>query len=157
MTNERQALIEKIRDFPAELTALVADLTAEQLIAPTSDGEWTVAQNVHHIPDSHMNSYIRCKLIATEDRPTLKPYNEKLWAQFADATGADLTVSLALLKALHARWVVFWQTLPDEAWGRQGYHPANEMTVTLDDMLRDYVAHGEAHLDQIRRTLAAQT
>lgn len=156
MTDERQALIEKIRSFPADLEALVAGLTADQLTTPALDGEWTIAQNVHHLPDSHMNSYIRCKLMATEDAPTLKPYDEKLWSQFADASGPDLTVSLALLQALHARWVIFWQTLPEEAWARPGYHPENKVTVTLADMLRDYVAHGEAHLEQIRRTLAAQ-
>ena len=155
--NERQALIEKIRDFPTELESLVAGLTAKQLTTASLDGEWTIAQNVHHVPDSHMNSYIRCKLMATEDRPTLKPYNEKLWSQFADANGPDLSNSLALLKALHARWVIFWQNLPDEAWARQGYHPNSGKVVTLDDMLLGYVAHGEAHLDQIRRTLAAQT
>lgn len=154
MTENREQLIEKIRDFPAELEALVAGLTAAQLTTPSLEGEWTIAQNVHHIPDSHMNSYIRCKMMATEPIPTLKPYDEKLWGQFADANGPDLTTSLNLLKALHARWVIFWQNLPDEAWARQGYHPENEATVTLDDMLRDYVAHGEAHLDQIRRTLA---
>jgi hypothetical protein len=155
MIEERQELIEKIRHFPAELEALVTGLTAEQLTAPALDGEWTIAQNIHHLPDSHMNSYIRCKMMATEARPTLKPYDEKLWAQFADANGPDLAVSLDLLKALHARWVVFWQNLPDEAWARPGYHPENDEIVTLGDMLRDYVAHGEAHLDQIRRTLAA--
>jgi hypothetical protein len=154
--NEREVLIEKIGQFPAELEALVSGLTEEQLLTPSLEGEWTVAQNVHHVPDSHMNSYIRCKLIATEDNPTLKPYNEKMWSQFTDASGPDLSTSLALLKALHARWVVFWHNLPDEAWTRTGYHPENKATVTLDDMLRDYVAHGEAHLDQIRRTLAAQ-
>ena len=156
MTEERDVLIAKIRNFPDELAALVAGLTAEQLSAPALDGEWTIAQNVHHIPDSHMNSYIRCKLMATEDTPTLKPYNEKLWSQFPDASGPDLATSLALLRALHARWVIFWQNLPDEAWGRPGYHPENQVTVTLDGMLRDYVAHGEAHLEQIRRTLMAQ-
>jgi hypothetical protein len=153
---DRQTLIEKLRQFPAELEALVTGLSEEQLLTPALDGEWTIAQNVHHIPDSHMNSYIRCKLIATEDNPTLKPYDETQWSQFADASGPDLSTSLALLQALHTRWVIFWQSLPPDAWSRTGYHPGNNATVTLDDMLRDYVAHGEAHLDQIRRTLAAQ-
>ena len=155
MTDNRQALIEKIQSFPVALEALVSGLTAEQLTMPAWAGEWTIAQNVHHLPDSHMNSYIRCKLMATEERPTLKPYNEKLWSQFADATGPDLSNSLALLKALHARWTIFWQNLPDEAWTRPGYHPQSGRVVTLDDMLRSYVAHGEAHLDQIQRTLTA--
>lgn len=102
-----------------------------------------------------MNSYIRCKLIATEDNPPLKPYDQDRWATFADAQGADVAVSLALLKSLHARWVVFWEHLPEEAWERAGFHP-DHGAVTLADQLRLYAAHGEGHIDQITRTLAAQ-
>jgi hypothetical protein len=155
ITEQRQALIEKIRGLPAQVEALVAHLTEEQLTAHYLAGEWSVAQNVHHLADSHMNSYIRCKLMATEDNPPLKPYDQDRWATFADAQGADVAVSLALLKSLHARWVVFWEHLPEEAWERAGFHPENG-TVTLADQLQYYAAHGEGHIDQITRTLAAQ-
>ncbi len=154
-TEQRQALIEKFRALPAQVEAIVARLTAEQLTAHALAGEWSVAQNVHHLADSHMNSYIRCKLIATEDNPPLKPYDQDRWATFADAQGADVAVSLALLKSLHARWVVFWEHLPEEAWERAGFHP-DHGAVTLADQLRLYAAHGEGHIDQITRTLAAQ-
>ena len=146
--------IEQIRAFPAKLARLVAGLSDAQLTAVPIDAEWSIAQNVHHLVDSHMNSYIRCKLIATEENPPLKPYDEAIWAQFPDAISPDLTQSLALLQALHQRWAIFWETLPEEAWGRCGVHLASG-TVTLTEQLRLYVEHGEAHLAQIRRNLAA--
>jgi hypothetical protein len=152
---QRQALIEAIAALPAQVAQLTAQLTAEQLTTPYLDGEWTVAQNVHHLVDSHMNSYIRCKLMATEDNPTLKPYDQDRWATFADARSANIAISLALLTSLHARWVEFWQELPDEAWERAGLHPESG-PVTLADQLRTYAAHGAGHIDQITRTLAAQ-
>jgi hypothetical protein len=102
-----------------------------------------------------MNSYIRCKLIATEEHPPLKPYDQDRWANFADAGAADISSSLALLQSLHARWVIFWETLPDDAWTRTGHHP-EAGTVTLERQLAGYAAHGEAHIEQITRTLAAQ-
>jgi DinB superfamily len=101
---QRQHLIEKFRALPAQVAQLTAGLTAEQFTTPYLDGEWTVAQNVHHLPDSHMNSYVRCKLIATEDNPPLKPYDQDLWAAFPDAQAADISGSLALLGNLHTRW-----------------------------------------------------
>jgi len=153
---ERVAQIEQIRQFPATLAALVADLTDDQVTAVPIAGEWSIAQNVHHVVDSHMNSYIRCKLIATEENPPLKPYDEAAWATFPDAIGPDLTPSLTLLHALHQRWTTFWETLPDAAWRRTGIHEASG-PVTLAEQLRLYVEHGNAHLAQVRRNLAAQS
>jgi hypothetical protein len=102
-----------------------------------------------------MNSYIRCKLILTEEKPPLKPYDQDAWANLPDAQTADLSTSLTLLKQLHARWVTFWENLPETAWGRVGFHPDNG-PMTLADIVRGYAAHGEAHIDQITRTLAAE-
>jgi hypothetical protein len=152
--DERQVLIDKLRRLPAQLAELTQGLTPEQLTTPYLPGEWTVAQNVHHVADSHLNSYLRCKLMLTEDHPTLKPYDQDVWAALPDAQNADLTSSLALLTGLHARWVLFWQTLPQGAWTRTGYHPENG-EVRLVDQLIYYAAHGEGHIDQITRTLAA--
>ncbi|MBX3011627.1 MAG: putative metal-dependent hydrolase [Caldilineaceae bacterium] len=151
---EHQPLIDKIRHLPSQIEALVGGLSETQRTTPFLAGEWTVAQNVHHLADSHMNSYLRCKLILTEDHPTLKPYDQDAWAQLPDAQVGDLTPSLLLLKQLHNRWVTFWETLPATAWQRTGFHPENG-TVTLEEQLRLYAAHGEAHIDQITRTLAA--
>ena len=154
MTN-RILLIDKIRRLPGQIAELVEGLTDAQLTTRPLAGEWSVAQNVHHLADSHMNSYIRCKLIATEDHPTLKPYAQEIWAELADASGPEVAVSLALLTALHSRWVVFWEKLPVDAWSRTGFHPVNG-NVSLDDLLESYAAHGESHIEQITRTLAAQ-
>ena len=155
MTQTRQDLIAKIAILPQQISDLIANLSDEQLTTPYLPNEWTVAQNVHHLADSHMNSYIRCKLIATEDNPPLKPYDQDQLAQFPDAQTADVAVSLQLLASLHSRWVTFWQNLPDDAWSRTGVH-ADDGPVTLDSQLRAYAAHGETHIDQIQRTLAAQ-
>lgn len=153
---ERRALVAKIRALPGELERLVAGLTAEQLTTHYLPGEWTVAQNVHHLVDSHLNSYVRCKLIATEEQPPLKPYDQDRWATLPDAAQADIGDSLVLLRHLHARWVVFWESLGDQDWSRSGVHPETGV-VTLDDQVRLYAEHGEGHLDQITRTLAAGT
>lgn len=153
-SQERQGLIEKLRRLPAQIEELVGGLSDTQLTTPFLAGEWTVAQNVHHLADSHMNSYIRCKLILTEENPPLKPYDQDAWAGLPDAQSADLAPSLTLLKQLHARWVTFWETLPTDVWSRSGFHPENG-PMTLADILRSYAAHGEAHIDQITRTLAA--
>jgi hypothetical protein len=153
-TQERQHLIDKIRRLPTQIEELVSGLSEAQLTTHFLAGEWTVAQNVHHLPDSHMNSYIRCKLILTEENPPLKPYDQDAWATLPDAQTADLSTSLILLKQLHARWVIFWENLPETAWRRTGFHPENG-PMTLDDILRSYAAHGEAHIDQITRTLMA--
>lgn len=152
---ERSALIDKIRTLPSQIEALVKDLMPDELTAHYLDGEWSVAQNVHHLVDSHMNSYIRCKLIMTEDHPTLCPYQQEIWAELPDASQADIRASLAMLHALHARWVVFWSNLSEIDWQRVGFHPENG-DMSLDDILRIYADHGEAHIDQIQRTLAAQ-
>ena len=152
---ERLLLIDKIRHLPAQIEELVMGLSVPQLTTHFLTHEWTVAQNVHHLADSHMNSYIRCKLILTEANPPLKPYDQEAWAALPDAQSAELASSLTLLKHLHARWVTFWETLPTDAWHRTGFHPENG-PMTLDEILHSYAAHGEAHLSQITRTLAAQ-
>ncbi|MCP4166491.1 MAG: metal-dependent hydrolase [Chloroflexi bacterium] len=152
---QRQTFIVKTQLLPSQIETLTAGLSAGQLTTHYLDGEWSVAQNVHHLADSHMNSYIRCKLIASATRPLLKPYGQDIWAKFPDASSADIRSSLALLRSLHGRWVHFWNELPDEAWQRIGIHPESG-EVTLDDQLRLYAEHGEAHIDQINRTLAAQ-
>lgn len=153
---ERRAHIETIKRFPAELTKLVSGLTDEQLTTPYLDGEWTVAQNVHHVVDSHINSYIRLKLILTEDNPPLKGYKQPAWAQFPDATSPDLEASLTILRGLHARWTQVFENLTDDQWHRVGHHDeVGEMTP--DSLTEIYANHCEAHLDQIRRTLAAAT
>ena len=111
--SERQELIAKFRALPTQVEQLVTDLSAAQLTDRPLPGEWSVAQNVHHLVDSHLNSYVRCKLIITENHPTFKPYDQDRWAALPDASQADIADSLAMLRHLHARWVVFWESLTE--------------------------------------------
>jgi hypothetical protein len=151
---QRRELIEKIRELPERLRETVSGLTDEQLTTHFLAGEWTAAQNVHHLADSHMNSFIRMRLILTEERPTLKPYDQDRWAELADSGTTALEESLSILDGLHRRWVRLFESLDDAAWRRAGLHPEIG-EVTIDDILRIYAAHGEGHIDQIARTLAA--
>jgi DinB superfamily len=156
LSAERLDLTRQIAELPAQLEELVGDLTTEQLVARPLAGEWSVAQNVHHLADSHMNSFIRLKLILTEENPPLKPYDQDAWAERADANHPDIALSLQLLRGLHARWAQLFDSLSDAEWARTGVHPESGI-VTPADLLRSYVRHGAGHLDQIARTLAAQT
>lgn len=146
--------IEIIRCFPERLDALVAHLSLEQLTTHYLTGEWSVAQNVHHFADSHMNSFIRLKLILTEDSPTVKPYNQEAWAELIDSNNGQIQTSLSLLRGLHARWALLFASLTDGQWTRTGYHPEYG-EITPAGLLDTYVDHCAAHIDQIERTLAA--
>lgn len=152
---ERAKMIAKIAALPAQLEALVNPLTPHQLTTHFLAGEWSVAQNVHHLADSHMNSFLRLKLVLDEDNVVFKPYNQDHWALMADADNLEIGDSLSLLSGLHRRWVRLFESLTDEQWQRTGLHPEYQRLYTVDDILRIYSAHGEGHLDQIQRTLAA--
>ena len=153
--SERMEMVDRLRALPDKLEAVVRGLTVAQLSTHYLPNEWTVAQNVHHLADSHMNSFIRIKLMLTEDHPTLKPYDQDDWAKLVDAYNPDITTSLQLLRGLHARWVALFTSLSEEAWLRTGVHPENGV-VSLEDQLRIYSRHGENHIAQIQKTLAAQ-
>src|SRR5262245_59460088 len=132
---QRRELIEKIRELPARLRERVSGLTDRQLTTHFQAGEWTVAQNVHHLADSHMNSFIRIRLILTEERPTLKPYDQDLWAELADSGTTALEESLSILEGLHHRWVRLFESLGEEEWRRAGLHPEIG-AVTLDNKVQ---------------------
>ena len=152
---QRHNYIEKIRNLPTEVQTLIKDLSEAQLTAHSLDNEWAVAQIVHHLADSHMNSFIRLKMLLTEDHPTLKPYDQAAWAEMADQSGLPLEPSLAILSGLHQRWVTLFESLFGEDWQRTAYHPEIG-EVSAEDILRSYAAHGEDHLAQMKRVLAAQ-
>ncbi len=154
-TTEKHDLIAAIRDLPAQLEALVAGLTDAQLTTHFLAGEWTVAQNVHHVADSHMNAYIRTKLLLTKDNPTVIAYDQDVWAELADVHQTSIRESLDLIRGLHARWVALFESLTDAQFAMRGMHPENGV-ITVEALLRTYAGHGAAHLDQITRTLAAQ-
>lgn len=114
----RTEWIECLSRLPSEVQRAVAGLSADQLASPYRVGGWTVRQVVHHLPDSHLNSYIRFRLALTEDDPAIRPYDEAAWAELTDARSAPVELSLALLEALHARWLVLLHALTDEQWAR---------------------------------------
>jgi hypothetical protein len=151
---ERQRRIDIIRQFPARLKEIVRDLTDVQLKTAYIPGEWSVQQIVHHLPDSHMNSFIRLKLILTEGRPTLKPYDQEQWALLADVDRTPIRASLLILEGLHERWCNLFESLTDEQWGRKGVHP-EVGEITAEDLVVTYSDHCDAHYEQITRTLAA--
>jgi hypothetical protein len=153
--SERQAMIETIRAFPDNLESLVQDLSDEDLTTAYMDGEWTVAQNVHHLADSHMNSFIRLKLALTEESPTIRPYDQEAWARLPESKQPALDSSLAILRGLHERWCILWDSLDETQWARRWVHPESGER-TLEDLLRIYHNHCHAHIDQITRTLAAK-
>ncbi len=151
---QRAECIDQIRRFPNELRVAIQGLTPDQLTARPLPGEWSVAQNVHHLADSHMNSFIRLKLVLTEQTPTIRPYDQDAWAELVDANEADVELSLRLLDGLHARWSKLFAALSLEQRARPGLHPESG-PISPDTLLRDYADHCQAHLNQIARTRAA--
>jgi hypothetical protein len=149
MTPQKRAqLISKIERFPANLRSALKGITKAELATPFREGGWTASQVVHHLADSHLNAYVRARLILTEDNPTLRPYSQDDWARLPDAQGAPLKPSLAILDGLHARWAALFRAVPKEAWSRPAQHPEYGAT-SLEGILASYAAHGEAHLAHI--------
>src|SRR5439155_8003848 len=110
----RQEAIEEIAATPAKMRAAARGLSDSQLDTPYRDGGWTVRQVVHHVPDSHINAYVRLKLALTENKPTIKPYNEAAWAELADSKTTPIEVSQTLLDSVHTRFVQLWRSLKPE-------------------------------------------
>ena len=145
---ERRQKIDGIRRLPAELEAAVQGLNDRQLDTPYRPGGWTIRQVVHHLADSHMNAFVRMKLILTEEKPTLKPYNQDAWANLPDTNAMSLQSSLAILKGLHERWCTLLESVPETAWSRTAIHPERG-EVLLEGQLITYSSHGEKHVGHI--------
>ena len=146
--DQRRAWIRQIADAPAALRQAVDGLNDEQLETPYRPDGWTIRQVVHHVPESHMNAYIRYKLALTEDNPTIKPYDETAWSKVADTARTPINVSLALLDALHTRWVILLESLGEADFARPLIHPERGQ-ITLDWMLQLYAWHGRHHVAHI--------
>jgi hypothetical protein len=145
---QRVEYIDAIAETPARMNSAVAGLTPAQLDTPYRPGGWTVRQLVHHVPDSHMNAYVRWKLALTEDDPTIKTYEEARWAELADSKTTSVETSLALLEHLHQRWVNLLRSLTPEQWSRTFRHPELG-ALTLDQNLALYAWHGKHHVAHI--------
>src|SRR5208337_1353547 len=155
MAMRRVHSIEVLSKLPAQMRAAVRDLSPEQLDTPYRPEGWSVRQVVHHVPESHMNAYIRFKLALTEDEPTVKPYMEDRWATTPEVQSTPVEVSLALLDSLHDRWVRLLRTLQPADWKRAFRHPELGV-VPLEKNLALYAWHGKhhaAHITELRKRM----
>ncbi|GAC1590497.1 MAG: bacillithiol transferase BstA [Hymenobacter sp.] len=150
---ERTALIQQLADLPAQLLAAAQAVGGVALERPYRPGGWTGRQVIHHLADSHMNFYCRVRLALTEDNPAIRPYDEKAWAELPDVAATPITVSLALLEALHARCITLLHHLSDAQWQRTYFHPVTQREFTLDQTLALYAWHGRHHLAHLKLLL----
>lgn len=146
---QREAWINEIEQLPRKLRESIEGLEETELNTPYRDGGWTIRQVVHHIADSHMNSFIRFKLALTEETPSIKPYFEDRWANLQDSAAAEVDLSLLLIDTLHKRWVILLKSLTDSDFKKQFYHPESKETVSLDYNLGIYAWHGNHHVAHI--------
>ena len=147
-SDERAGAIAQIAATPKSLRDAVAGLSQRQFDMAYRPGGWTVRQVVHHLPDSHMNAYIRFKLALTENEPTIKPFDEALWAKLADSHDTPVEVSLTLLDVLHHRWDVLLRSMEPEDFARRLRHTERGL-LTLDSMVGMYAWHGRHHVAHI--------
>lgn len=153
---QRTEWIADVAGAPRHFRASIDGLTPRQLDTPYRPGGWTVRQVIHHVPESHMNAYIRFKLALTEDVPVIKPYDEAAWAKTPDVSATPLAASLDMLDALHERWVCLLGSLDDAAFARAFRHP-DLGVVRLDQNLALYAWHGKhhaAHIASLRRRMS---
>ena len=149
----RAQAIQEIAAVPAAVRAATQGLNDAKLDTPYRDGGWTVRQVVHHVADSHLNAYVRCRLALTEMEPTIKPYEESAWAKLEDAAHSPIDVSLRLLEPLHERWVTLLRSVKAEEFARTFRHPDHGVK-TLDWMLFLYAWHGKhhnAHITELKK------
>jgi DinB superfamily len=150
---QRKPHIQEIAALPTHLGEAVGGLDEQQLDTPYRPQGWTVRQVVHHLADSHMNAFSRFRLALTESEPTIKPYDEKTWAELADSRLEPVASSLALLEGLHRRWITMLESLSDTDFARTFRHP-EVGTLRLDTYLATYgwhCRHHVAHITSLRR------
>jgi hypothetical protein len=145
---QREAWISEITMQPSKLREAVVGLSDAQLDTPYREGGWTVRQVVHHVPDSHINAYIRFKLALTENNPTIKPYFEDKWAELPDSK-LPVEVSLKLLELVHGRWVVILKSMTEADFERTYFHPESQKTFVLKEVVGLYAWHGNHHIAHV--------
>ena len=148
----RQTHLKTIEDTPSRLRSLVGGLSDAQLERTYRSGGWTIRQVIHHVPDSHMNAYVRMKLAATEDCPTIRTYEEQLWAELPEARSGPVKMSLDLLDALHVRWIAFLRSLTDEQFTRPFNHK-EWGRVTIEEAVALYSWHCRHHTAHVESAL----
>lgn len=148
-----QQWISDIQHFPEQIKTITQRLSGEQLNWQYRPDGWTIKQVVHHCADSHMNSFIRFKLALTEDSPTIKPYFEDRWAELVDGTDNNIKDSLALITALHSKWVVLLKNINSSDLKRDFIHPEHGKRISLEENIGTYAWHCNHHLAHIKLAL----
>ncbi len=143
--------IRKIEGCPAKLKKIASGLKDAQLDVSYREGGWTVRQVIHHLADSHINAYTRFKLALTEDTPSIRPYDDKAWAELADSKASPIDSSLELLNGLHKRWTLLLNAMSAEDFQRLYYHPEHQMSHPLMELLAMYAWHCDHHMAHIQR------
>ncbi|WP_316802372.1 YfiT family bacillithiol transferase [Pedobacter nototheniae] len=150
---QAETWISEIEALPRQIKQATENLSEEELNLTYRPGGWTLRQVVHHLPDSHMNAYIRFKQAITEEVPIIRPYYEERWAETAEAKNGDIKLSVILLESLHQRWVAFLKTIKTEDYQRKYIHPLIGKELTLANMLGTYAWHGKHHLAHITNAI----
>jgi len=140
-----------LQALPSWMDACIENLDEHQLQTPYREGGWTIQQVVHHVADSHMNAYIRLKLMLTEDNPTVKPYNETAWAELADTKVVPVNISVTMLHTLHRRLVALLQHMQPSDWERTYYHPEHKRNFPVWEVVAMYAWHSRHHTEHIRQ------
>ena len=151
---DRALYLSQVAEAPAKLRAAVANLSDAQLDTPYRAGGWTVRQVVHHLPDAHLNWYVRAKLALTENEPAIRPYDENLWAELHDGRAGDIEPSLRIVDGVHGRIVLFYESLAPQDWKRKFFHP-DRGTLTIEDILPALAWHSRHHTAHITESLTA--
>jgi DinB superfamily len=146
--DELSAFMARIESLPTRLEEAIKSFTDQQLDTPYREGGWTVRQVIHHVADSHLNAYIRCKWTLTEDSPVIKAYNEKLWATTPEAK-LDPSISIDLIKAHHRKWVALLKGLSPTDWEKHFIHPESRKEIKIKNLVGLYAWHGDHHLAHI--------
>ncbi|NIJ51964.1 YfiT family bacillithiol transferase [Dyadobacter arcticus] len=152
---EVKSNIQIISALPSKFINLLSNWEDDRLNTPYRPDGWTVRQLIHHVADSHINAYTRCRLAMTEDNPTIKPYEEQLWAELPDAKTAQIELSLQLMRYVHLRWVLLLNSMDETDLARTYTHPATGRVFRLDEVIANYAWHSEHHY-QHAFTLAAR-
>jgi len=138
-----------LSQLPKKLDDWIESSEDTELKKVYREGGWTGAQVINHIADSHMNAFVRCKLTATEEKPSILPYSEALWAELPDGNTTDVSASLSLINGLHARWVLFFQSLEPKNWERAYYHPESKSEFKLYEVASLYAWHSNHHYNHL--------
>ena len=149
----RKEWISIIDALPGQLATLLTGVDETLLEKPYRAGGWSARKVIHHLYDSHINSYIRFKMALTEEIPTIKPYDENTWAAMPDGNEAPIEWSIEGIKYIHLRWVYLMETMQESDWSRTYFHPERGITYRLDRVLGIYAWHCVHHLKHIESVI----